>query len=94
MFKPNNEEYIDVYSEEQSEELGIDYLESSFSESDSITENSVNSPLRPSSNRQPRRTIREGSPSVCNKYMKMGVSSIIFNMVDGSTYEITIHKRG
>lgn len=93
-YKPNQEQMYD-----EDEELGIDYLESSFEspevESEEIEE--VVSPIarkETSSNQSSEIPQRKASPEVIKRYAPMGVSSIIFNMVDGSSYELVINKRG
>jgi hypothetical protein len=94
MFNPYDNEFLNVYSEESDEELGIDYLESSMSESDEVNNiRSVESPINHSPT-TPKDTVRDASPRVCNHYSKLGVKSIIFNMSDGGTYELVIRKRG
>jgi len=92
MFDPNDLEFINVYSEEQNEELGIDYLGSSMSDPDNTTQtNTVISPLgEPRTRRQ--NNVRMASPQVSNKYSPMGVRSIVFNMADGSSYTLAISR--
>lgn len=93
MFDPNDNEFLNVYSEERDEELGIDYLESAMegtSEVNRVTH--VESPITRNKS-TPRNRTRDASPQVCNHYNRLGVSSIIFNMSNGSTYELVITKK-
>lgn len=92
MFDPNDLEFINVYSEENNEELGLDYLESSSPDVDGTDQtNSVVSPFAEAS-RRPQGNTRLASKMVCRKYAPMGVKSIVFNMADGSHYTLAISR--
>jgi len=88
MFDPNDLEFVDVYAEEQGEELGIDYLGASFPDADGTTQTtSVISPLGERKN-----NIRMASRGICKQFAPQGVKAIIFKMTDGTSFTLAISR--